>query len=231
MRCWPARCRSRSAAVIGGVQSRHRAGWCRQALTPACPLQSGFFGGGLIDGPPAAGGWLLRLLLPFLGTTLLISARCAAKGAAPSWKCRAQLVGFGHLPARHPHTRRYPILSVPPLLAFQGTVEAGYLLACISMMALQNALEGVGQRWPRRAINSFQNLQKTKNALGVKALLVFPCCRAGATPLVRWAFLFLASRFASPPYKPQGLVLCEASPAALPLIPSGRVRREYTTMA
>ena len=63
MRCWPARCRSLSAAVIGVVQSRHRAGWFSQALTPACPLQSGFLGGGLIDGPPAAGGWL-RFLLP-----------------------------------------------------------------------------------------------------------------------------------------------------------------------
>lgn len=54
-----------------------------------------------------------------------------------------QLVGFGHLPARHPHTRRYPILSIPPLLAFQGTAEAGYLLACISMMALQKSPGGV----------------------------------------------------------------------------------------
>ena len=63
---------------------------------------------------------------------------------------------------------------------------------------------GVGQRWPRRAINSFQNLPKNQKRTRWNALLVFPCCRAGATPLVRWAFLFLASRFASPPYKPQG---------------------------
>ena len=56
-----------------------------------------------------------------------------------------------------------------------------------------------------------------------------PAVVQGLRRVVRWAFLFLASRFASPPYKPQGLVLCEASPAALPFAPSGRVRREYTT--
>ena len=100
------------------------------------------------------------------------------------------------------------------------------------MMALQKkAQEGVGQRWPRRAINSFQNLPEKQKRTRLNALLVSPCCRAGATPLVRWALLFLASRFASPPYKPQGSVLCEASPVALPFAPSGRVRREYTTMA
>jgi len=37
-----------------------------------------------------------------------------------------QRVGFRHLPARHPHTRRYPILSFPPRLAFPWTALAGY---------------------------------------------------------------------------------------------------------
>lgn len=36
--------------------------------------------------------------------------------------------GFRHLPARHLHSRRYPILSFPSALAFRGTVEAGYRL-------------------------------------------------------------------------------------------------------
>ena len=31
---------------------------------PCLPAAIGVFRGGLIDGPPAAGGWLLRLLLP-----------------------------------------------------------------------------------------------------------------------------------------------------------------------
>ena len=78
---------------------------------------------------------------------------------------------------------------------------------------------GFGQRWPRRAIKSFQNLPKNQKRTRLNALLVFPCCRAGATPLVRWALFVLASRFASTPYLAPGSGLCEASPVALPLIP------------
>lgn len=33
---------------------------------------------------------------------------------------------------------------------------------------------GVGQRWPRRAINSFQNLPKNQKRTRLNALLVFP---------------------------------------------------------
>ena len=36
------------------------------------------------------------------------------------------------------------------------------------------ALEGVGQRWPRRAIKSFQNLPKNQKRTRLNALLVFP---------------------------------------------------------
>ena len=41
-------------------------------------------------------------------------------------------------------------------------------------MALQKAQEGFGQRWPRRAINSFQNLPKNQKRTRLNALLVFP---------------------------------------------------------
>ena len=148
----------------------------------------------------------------------------------PSWICRSQLVGFRHLPARHPHTRRYPILSLVPRLASSG--PQGLVIAGLHIHdGPPKRPGGVGQRWPRRAITSFQNLPKNQKRTRWNALLVFPCCRSGATPLARWVFLFLAARFASPPYKPQGTVLCEASPGALPLIPSGRVHRRYTTVA
>ena len=50
-------------------------------------------------------------------------------------------------------------------------------------MALQKALEGYGQRWPRRAITSFQNLPKNQKRTRWNALLVFPCCRSGARRL------------------------------------------------
>ena len=60
-----------------------------------------------------------------------------------------------------------------------------------SMMALQKAQEGFGQRWPRRAINSFQNLPKNQKRTRLNALLVFPCCRAGATPHGAVGFSFL----------------------------------------
>lgn len=122
---------------------------------------------------------------------MLVSARCAAKGAAPSWKCRAQLVGFGHLPARHPHTRRYPILSVPPLLAFQGTVEAGYLLACISMMALQKALEGSGSAGRAGLSNHFKISLKIKNALGGMRFWFPPAVVQGLRRAVAVGFSFL----------------------------------------
>lgn len=36
------------------------------------------------------------------------------------------------------------------------------------------ALEGVGQRWPRRAINSFQNLPEKQKRTRLNALLVSP---------------------------------------------------------
>ncbi len=89
------------------------------------------------------------------------------------------------------------------------------------LMALQKRPGGVGQRWPRRAIKSFQNLPKNQKRTRWNALLVSPCCRAGATPLVRWAFLFLASRFASPPYLAPGSGLRSAWPfGGLP--PGGR---------
>ena len=161
----------------------------------------------LVDGPPAAGGWLLRLLLPLGGgTTLLLSARCAANCAAPSQIRRPALPGS--ICGEDVPPKRWRICDGPP-----------------------KSPGGVGQRWPRRAINSFQNLPEKQKRTRLNALLVFPCCRAGATPLVRWAFLFLASRFASPPYLAPGSGLCEASPAVLPFAPSGRVRREYTTAA
>ena len=49
-------------------------------------------------------------------------------------------------------------------------------------MALQKAQEGVGQRWPRRAITSFENLPEKQKRTRLNALLVSPCCRARATP-------------------------------------------------
>lgn len=55
----------------------------------------------------------------------------------------------------------------------------------------------------------------------MNALLVSPCCRAGATPLVRWAFLFSASQFASPPYLAPGSGLRSAWPFGSRL-PGGR---------
>ena len=157
MRCWPALGRSLSAAVLGVVQSRHRAGWCRQALTPACPLQSGFLGGGLIDGPPAAGGWLLRLLLPLGGTTLLLSARCAANCAAPSQMRRPALPGSICGEDVPPKRRR--ICDGPP-----------------------KRPGGVGQRWPRRAINSFQNLPEKQKRSRCESAFGFPLlsCRGYA---------------------------------------------------
>ena len=47
----------------------------------------------------------------------------------------------------------------------------------------KKAQEGSGSAGRAGLNHSFQNLQKTKNALCAKALLVSPCCRAGATPL------------------------------------------------
>ena len=38
----------------------------------------------------------------------------------------------------------------------------------------KKAQEGVGQRWPRRAIKSFQNLPKNQKRTRLNALLVFP---------------------------------------------------------
>ena len=99
------------------------------------------------------------------------------------------------------------------------------------MMALQNALEGKGSAGRAGLNPAFENLPEKQKRTRLNALLVSPCCRARATPLVRWALLFLASLFASTPYLAPGYGLCEASPAALPFVPSGRVRREYTTMA
>ena len=43
------------------------------------------------------------------------------------------------------------------------------------MMALQKRPGGVGQRWPRRAINSFQNLPKNQKRTRLNALVVFAC--------------------------------------------------------
>jgi hypothetical protein len=42
------------------------------------------------------------------------------------------------------------------------------------MMALQKALEGIGRRWPRRAIKSFQNLRKNKKRSLCECAFGFP---------------------------------------------------------
>lgn len=98
------------------------------------------------------------------------------------------------------------------------------------MMALQKAQEGFGQRLPRRAIKSFQNLRKNKKRSRCESAFGFPLLSfRGYAARWRWALFVLASRFASTPYLAPGSGLCEASPVALPFAPSGRVRREYTT--
>ena len=98
------------------------------------------------------------------------------------------------------------------------------------MMALQKAQEGSGSAGRAGLNHSFQNLRKNKKRSRFESAFGFPLlsCK-GYAARWRWAFLFLASRFASTPYLAPGYGLCEASPVALPFTPSGRVRREYTT--
>ena len=85
----------------------------------------------------------------FGGTTLLVSAHCAANCAAPSQIRRPALPGSICGEDVPPKRRR--ICDGPP-----------------------KRPGGVGQRWPRRAINSFQNLPKNQKRTRLNALLVFP---------------------------------------------------------
>ena len=70
------------------------------------------------------------LVFPLGGPKGLLNSRQLAGGQLPVTRhhgyAGTQLVGFRHLPARHPHTRRYPILSLAPRLAFPGATGAGY---------------------------------------------------------------------------------------------------------
>ena len=92
-------------------------------------------------------------------------------------------------------------------------------------------LVGYGSAGRAGLSNHFKISLKIKNALGGMRFWFPPAVVQGLRRVVRWALLILASRFASPPYLAPGSGLCEASPAALPFAPSGRVRREYTTAA
>lgn len=88
------------------------------------------------------------------------------------------------------------------------------------MMALQKAQEGFGQRWPRRANHSFQNLRKNKKRSRCESAFGFPLLSfRGYAARWRWALFVLASRFASPPYKPQGLVALRGFPGSAALCP------------
>ena len=76
-------------------------------------------------------------------------------------------IGSSEIPARHPHTRRYPILSLVPRLASSG--PQGLVIAGLHIHdGPPKRPGGVGQRWPRRAITSFQNLpeKQKRTALG-----------------------------------------------------------------
>ena len=116
--------------------------------------------------------------------------------ALPGLVCNNRGADPRHHQEKEQNTRlavsRWPHLGLP-----KSAPGCSFALPRSFLMALQKALEGWGSAGRAGLNHSFQNLQKTKNALCAKALLVSPCCRAGATPLVRWAFLFLASRFAS----------------------------------
>ena len=85
---------------------------------------------------------------------------------------------LGVLPCSYPqaarpkaqHHHRYAGLrSQAPFVARMYPRNGG-----ASVMALQKRPGGVGQRWPRRAINSFQNLPEKQKRTRLNALLVFP---------------------------------------------------------
>ena len=138
----------------------------------------------LVDGPPAAGGWL-RLLLPLGGTTLLLSAHCAAKGAAPSRKR-----------ADHPVCvcrRRY--LGLPfsaPGCSF--SVPRSFLMALQKPWRGRAALAAPGGFYISKS-------PKKTEAHSCECAFGFPLLSfKGLRRVARWALLVLASRFASTPY-------------------------------
>ena len=128
------------------------------------------------------------------GTTLLISARCAANCAAPSQMHRPALPGSICGEDVPPKRRR--ICDGPP-----------------------KRPGGIGQRWPRRAINSFQNLPKNQKRTRLNALLVFPCCRTGATPRGAVGFSFLGIPVCLTPVQAPGVGALRGFPSGAALCP------------
>ena len=78
---------------------------------------------------------------------------------------------------------------------------------------------------------SFQISLKIKNALGEYAFGFAPVVAQGLRRWVAVGFSFLGIPVCLNAVLIPASGLCEASPVALPFAPSGRVRREYTTMA
>ena len=86
-------------------------------------------------------------------------------------------------------------------------------------MALQKALEGSGSAGRAGLSNHFK-ISKKQKTLSVRKRFWFPpAVVQGLRRVARWALLFLASRFASPPYKPQGLVALRGFPGGAALCP------------
>ena len=109
----------------------------------------------------------------------------------------SQLVGFRHLPARHPHTRRYPILSLAPRLASSG--PQGLVIAGLHIH--DGPPKTPWRGWAALAapglILHFKISLKNRSALVRMRFWFPPAVVQGLRRMMRWAFLFLASRFAS----------------------------------
>ena len=85
-------------------------------------------------------------------------------------------------------------------------------------MALQKAQEGVGQRWPRRAINSFQNLPEKQKRTRLNALLVFACL-SKQSPRVAAGFSFLGIPVCLTPVQAPGVGALRGFPGSAALCP------------
>lgn len=121
-----------------------------------------------------------------------------------------------------------PVLSAPS--SFSGD-RRGWLFAGLHFH--DGPPKSPGGVWAALAAPGYQIISKSpknKKRSRCESAFGFPLLSfRGYAARWRWALFVLASRFASTPYLAPGCGLCEASPAALPFAPSGRVRREYTT--